>query len=106
MKKLHFLVLAIVIASCLVLAACGEGAETTTTTTTTTTSATTTTTTTTEPEVIDLTFSYHAPPNASMAVAIFEPWANDLEEACGGRVKITRYPGGTLLSTEDAWMGL
>ncbi len=52
---------------------------------------------------IELTFSYHAPPQASLTKAILEPWANDIENAAGGRVKIIRHPGGTLVKGPDAY---
>jgi TRAP-type C4-dicarboxylate transport system substrate-binding protein len=50
-----------------------------------------------------LTFAYHAPPQASLTKAILEPWANDIEKATEGRVKIIRHPGGTLVKSADSY---
>lgn len=52
---------------------------------------------------VTLTFSYHGTPQATMTKAIFEGWANDIEKASDGQVKIVRYPGGTLVKAEDAY---
>ena len=55
---------------------------------------------------IELNFSYHAPPQASLAKAILIPWANDIEAATNGRVKIIHHAGGSLLGAADAYDGL
>lgn len=55
---------------------------------------------------VELTFSFHAPPQASMARAAMLPWAADLEKASNGRVKIKQYPGGSVLSAADAYDGV
>ena len=52
---------------------------------------------------LELVFAYEAPPQASLTKAILEPWANDIEKATGGRVKIVRNPGGTLIKAEDSY---
>lgn len=52
---------------------------------------------------IELTFIYHAPPKASLTRAILEPWASDIEKAAGGKIKITRHPGGTMVKGEDSY---
>ena len=52
---------------------------------------------------IELVFIYHAPPQASLTKAILEPWANDIEAAAGGKIKITRHPGGTMVKGEDSY---
>ncbi len=54
-------------------------------------------------ETVELTFAFHAPPTASLTTAIFEPWATEVEEASNGRIKITRYPGETLVKAGDAY---
>jgi TRAP-type C4-dicarboxylate transport system substrate-binding protein len=102
MKKISIFILAIVLMICLIFAACTK-------TTTTQTSSSTSTSTTTGPTAenpIELTFSYHAPETASLAKAILVPWAENIEKASGGRVKITKYPGGSLLGAQDAFDGV
>jgi TRAP-type C4-dicarboxylate transport system substrate-binding protein len=116
MKKLFILVLAIVVMSCLLLGACTKSTPTPTPTTkpaasalATTAPATTAPTTTASPtpsKPIELVFSYHAPPQSSLAKAIFVPWCADIEAATGGRVKIIQQAGGALLSSEDEYDGV
>jgi TRAP-type C4-dicarboxylate transport system substrate-binding protein len=112
MKKLFVLSIVLVISLSMVLAGCqGETTTVTTTTTQTVTSGTSTTTSepTTEPtseppkETVKLTFSYHAPQQASLAEAIFEPWAADIEAASNGRIEIETFPGGSLASAAEAY---
>jgi len=100
MKKLLLIPLVIILAVSMVLGSCGESEETTSPTTSPMTSPTTT------PEVIELTMSYHAPLVASLAQAIIEPWADEIEAQSNGRVKIIRHPGGTLLGVADAYDGV
>ena len=52
---------------------------------------------------INLKFSYHGPPETSLVKAIQKPWTDAIEEATGGRVIITHYPGETLVSAQDAY---
>lgn len=52
---------------------------------------------------LELKFSYHTPPEASLAEAILVPWADQIEQDSGGRVEITHYSGGTLVGVEDAY---
>jgi len=116
MKKIFFISALVIILASLVLMGCQStptttappAATTTPPAATTTSPAKTTTPVATSPAPtaqapIELKFSYHAPPTASLATAVFEPWAKELEEATGGRVKITRHPGGTLVSSKDAY---
>ena len=110
MKKLLMLVLVTILMSSLLLVACGTPAPETPATPETPEPAPTP-----KPESklvatvdnpLELNYSYHAPVPASMTQAIFIPWANDLETACGGRVKIIHHAGGALLSPEDAYDGV
>ncbi len=55
---------------------------------------------------IELTFSFHAPSQSSLAKAMLLPWVADLEKASGGRVKINQYAGGALLGAADAYDGV
>lgn len=57
-------------------------------------------------EVIELTMSYHAPPQASLVTAVLDPWAKEIEESTGGRVKIIQHGAGSLLGADDAWDGM
>ena len=59
-----------------------------------------------EPEVIELNFSYHAPQQSGLAEKMIIPWANDLEAACNGRIKIVHHGGGSLLGAEDVYDGI
>ena len=52
---------------------------------------------------IELSFSYTAPPQASLVKAIIAPWSAEIEEASGGKVKILQHPGGTLVKSADAY---
>ena len=98
MKKLVVLALAIVLVSSLILAACATPAPAPSPAPTPTPAPGPT------PEKpLELKFSYHAPPEASLTKAIFAPWAAEIEKATGGRVKITQYPGGTLVKAQDAY---
>ena len=120
MKKITFLGIAfILIISILMLAACqstpaptpttpastptGVVSSPTATTPSSSPTATSPASPTTSQKTVELTFSYHAPPQASLATAIFVPWAKEIEEASSGRIKITHYPGGTLVSSNDAY---
>ena len=57
-------------------------------------------------QVIELKFSYHTPPQASIVPSYLQPWADKIEEESGGRVKITHYAGGTLVKLPDQYAGL
>ena len=100
MKKLLIFVFTVVLLGSLILVGCTE--PTTSPTDTTTPTETTSPTDTIAPgETIELKFSYHTPPQASLVGAMFQPWTQSIEEATDGRVKITHYPGGTLVSLTD-----
>ena len=117
MKKLLMLVIVTVLVSSLLLAACPAPETPTAPTTPETPTAPTTPEPEPEPEPegklvatlenpLELDYSYHAPIPASMTQEIFIPWAKDLEEACGGKVKIIHHTAGSLLSAEDALDGM
>ena len=96
MNKLLTAIFTVVLLGSLILVGCGGPTETTSPTQTTSP-----TTTISPDEPIELKFSYHTPPQASLVGAMFQPWTKSIEEATGGRVKITHYPGGTLVSLTD-----
>lgn len=54
---------------------------------------------------IELRFSVHMPPFAP-PVKVYQAWCNEVDAATNGRVKVTMYPGGTLLPAEDAVAGV
>jgi len=111
MKKILVVALAIVLVSCLLLPACAEPEPEPVTPTTPTTPA--------EPakpaepvepakpaepeKPIELNYSFHAPPQASLAKAVLIPWAEDIEKATNGRVKIIQHAGGSLVGAADAY---
>jgi TRAP-type C4-dicarboxylate transport system substrate-binding protein len=101
MKRLLFIVMAIVLASSMLLAACEEPAPTPAPEPAPAPEP--------EPEPeypIELSFSYHAPPVASLSKAVFVPWAEALEAASNGKLIVTDYPGGALLGAADAYDGV
>lgn len=101
MKKWLLGPVVIILAISIVLGSCG-GTEDTTTPATTSPS----TTPTTSHEVIELSLSYHGPPVASLIKDMLRPWADDLEEACGGRVEIVHHAGGSLFGSAEVYDGL
>ena len=54
-------------------------------------------------KVYNLKFSYHTPPKASLVGAYFNPWTAAIEQASGGRVKITHYAGESLVKAKDQY---
>ena len=50
---------------------------------------------------IMLKFSYDMPPNSASGSA-FSSWAKEIEEKCGGKVKIDVFGGGSLLKQQEA----
>ena len=57
-------------------------------------------------KVYNLKFSYHTPPQASLVGAYLKPWTEAIEKATGGQVKITHYPGETLVKAKDQYDAL
>ena len=104
MKRLITIFFTIVLLGSLVMVGCTEPTTTSTDTTTPTGTDTTTPTSTIAPgETIELKFSYHTPPTASLVGQFFQPWTQNIEEVSGGQVQITHYPGGTLVSLTDQY---
>jgi len=101
MKKLFVCAIVTVLVSCLILAACAAP-----TPAPTPAPAPEPAPTPTPEKPIELSFSYHAPPQASLVEAILVPWANDIEKATNGRVKIIHHAGGSLLGAADAYDGV
>jgi len=52
---------------------------------------------------IELKLSYHHPPQSTFTKEIFTPWVESIEQASNGRVKITQYPGETLVKMKDEY---
>jgi TRAP-type C4-dicarboxylate transport system substrate-binding protein len=84
-----------------VLAACGQASSVATVP-----EATTAGTNPPEDATFDLRFSYHTPPQASTVAAYFEPWTDAVERATNGRVKITDYPGESLVKVDSQYDAL
>ncbi|MFC1862573.1 TRAP transporter substrate-binding protein DctP [Thermodesulfobacteriota bacterium] len=53
---------------------------------------------------IELRFSVHMPPFAP-PVKIYQAWCNEVNAETNGKVKVTMYPGGTLMQAADAIAG-
>jgi TRAP-type C4-dicarboxylate transport system substrate-binding protein len=92
MKRVLLLVLVTIIVSGLLLAGCAKTPKTTTVADT--------------GQTYNLKFSYHTPPQASMVGAYFQPWTAAIEQATGGRVKITHYAGESLVKAKDQYDAL
>ena len=54
---------------------------------------------------IELKFYTHFPPASPSIGLSLKPWARKVEEATGGKVKLTLYTGSTLMSARDVWQG-
>ncbi len=54
-------------------------------------------------KVFNLKFSYHTPERASMVGAYFNPWTDAIEQAAGGKIKITDYPSESLVKAKDQY---
>ena len=57
-------------------------------------------------EPIKLSFANFFPPSHFTNTVQFPNWIKDIEQATGGRVKITNYPGQTLLSGREMFDGV
>ena len=113
MKKLLMFAFVAVLMSCLLLAACGTPAPETPATPAPETPTAPEPEKEQKPELVatvdnplELNFSYHAPPIASLVRAMLKPWADELEEKCGGRVKIIHHAGSSLLGADDVFDGI
>jgi TRAP-type C4-dicarboxylate transport system substrate-binding protein len=105
-KSILVLNLVLILALSILLAGCTAESETKTITTT----KTATETATTQPvQPIELTLAYGAPGPVEGVFDFqdaIQEWAERIEEETDGRVKITIYPGGSLLTAPDALSGL
>lgn len=98
MRKLLVFALVTVIASCLMVTACGEPEQQTETATITAT-ATETATATVEP--IELRFSCPHPEQAGLVSDGLYPWRDDIEAASGGMLTINVFLAGSLAAGPD-----
>ncbi len=118
MKKFLLIPVALIIVLALALCGCQQGTTTTTeqsgttsTTTSTTTSSsgsgttstTTSGTTSSSEETWTIKMSFEQSMEAPFTVYGHVPWAEDVEAATNGRVKVEMYPSSTLTSTKDAY---
>ena len=97
MKKAVPFLLALLLLSTLFLSACGGDDKTTT--------ATTTTTTTTSEQTWELKMAHSFPPQSMLGQAL-ELMAQEIGEETNGRVSITVYGGGSLLSADEFYDGV
>jgi TRAP-type C4-dicarboxylate transport system substrate-binding protein len=116
MKKLVIISIAIIVAVSILITGCSSTTTLTTTATTTapgttataTTTATTTTTKTTStapPPVIKLSSALYLPP-AHAFTGLQENWGKEIMARSNGRVEITFYPGGSLLTAPQTADGI
>jgi TRAP-type C4-dicarboxylate transport system substrate-binding protein len=52
---------------------------------------------------IELKWSFHHPAPSFVGKGMFTPWAKQIEEASGGRVKLTLYPSGSLVKMHEEY---
>jgi len=98
MKKLFLIAMVIIVIGGLILSGCAEPAPAPTPTPPPTPAPPPTPPPT---ETIELNLAYHHPVKAWPTPGAFEPWAKKIEEESDGRVKITVYPGATLVQMYD-----
>jgi TRAP-type transport system periplasmic protein len=55
---------------------------------------------------IELAFAHQLPPVHFMNKKVIEPWAKEVEERCGGKIKINIYPAESLLKAKDTYEGI
>lgn len=55
---------------------------------------------------IELKFGYNDPPNGFIANKAYLPWAEKMEKATNGKVKIVHYPSNTLFKQEDGLLAV
>jgi TRAP-type transport system periplasmic protein len=56
--------------------------------------------------VFDLTLAHFFPAGHPAETALVQGWAEALDEASGGRIKVTSYPGETLLKAPEIYEGV
>lgn len=98
MKRVLFIGLAIVFIFSLVICGCTKPAPTPTPS-----PAPSPTPAPTPEKTIELKFSYHTPPQASLVSQVFVPWTEGIEQASNGKVKITHYGSASLVSLQDQY---
>ena len=112
MKRIFMVALVVIIAGGLFLSCTEEGPGVTKTYGPTDTGAPPVTTTTTAPtatgvpdtgQTYDLKMALHVPTRASIHASYYAPWAEEIEKATNGRVKITMYPDETLVKEADMY---
>ncbi|MDO9536371.1 MAG: TRAP transporter substrate-binding protein [Bacillota bacterium] len=59
-----------------------------------------------EKEVFELTLAHFQPPVHEVETVLIQGWIKAIEEATDGRVKITSYPGGTLIPGTEIYEGV
>jgi TRAP-type transport system periplasmic protein len=100
MKKILLLAVTIVILSGLILAGCAAPAPATP-------PASKPAPTTPAPaKTVELKVSFGWPAKHAIATRVLEPWAKEVQDASGGSIKITFYPGETLLKFADSYQGV
>lgn len=57
-------------------------------------------------EVVNLKLAHFFPSVHPVETELLQPWAKAVEEATGGRVRITTYPGETLAKANDIYAGV
>ncbi|HCN70248.1 MAG TPA: ABC transporter substrate-binding protein, partial [Pusillimonas sp.] len=57
-------------------------------------------------EVHELRLAHYLPPMHNMAAKILPEWAQRIEKASDGRLKITIYPAGQLLAVNEIFDGV
>jgi len=57
-------------------------------------------------EVYELTLAHFQPPTHEVETILIQDWIKRIEEATDGRVKITSYPGGTILQGPEIYEGV
>jgi len=58
------------------------------------------------PKAIELKLAHFFPSTHPAETELIQPWAQAIEEATGGQVKITSYPGETLLKADAIYEGV
>ncbi len=57
-------------------------------------------------EIFELTLAHFQPPVHEVETVLIQGWIKAIDEATNGRVKITSYPGGTLLPGTEIFEGV
>ncbi len=57
-------------------------------------------------KTIELKVSFGWPAKHAIATRVLEPWAKEVQDASGGTIKVTFYPGETLLKFADSYQGV